>query len=79
MENGCLKEINDKSCYLLLGLDGRSLKNSCLLYHSKGDISGHLTKRYIPLLYLNPTGLLMYSARTFPVYITACIRDALVN
>lgn len=27
---------------------------------------------YIPLLYLNPGGLLMYSARTFPVYITAC-------
>lgn len=28
---------------------------------------------YIPLLYLNPVGLLMYNANTFPVYITACI------
>lgn len=43
-----------------------------IYYHSKLDISGHLTKRYIPLLYLNPGGLLMYSAKTFPVYIMAC-------
>lgn len=40
-------------------------------YHSNLDISGHLTKMYIPLLYLNPDGLVMYSARTFPVYIIA--------
>jgi hypothetical protein len=29
-------------------------------------------KRYIPLSYLNPGGLFMYRARTFPVYIIAC-------
>lgn len=40
-------------------------------YHSKVDMSGHLTKMYMPLLYLNPRGLLTYSARTFPVYIVA--------
>ena len=44
----------------------------CIHYHSKFDTSGHLTNRYIPLLYLNPGGLVMYSARTFPVYIVAC-------
>lgn len=47
------------------------IRNYIISYHSKLDISGHFTKRYIPLLYLNPGGLLMYRARTFPVYITA--------
>lgn len=52
------------------------MENGC---HSKLDISGHLIKRYIPLLYLNPVGLLMYNARTFPVYTTACIFQTLLH
>jgi len=47
------------------------LVNNIGYHHSKLDISGHLRKMYIPLLYLNPGGLVMYSARTFPVYIIA--------
>lgn len=64
-----------QSNILLLSNDIVSLTIQTVMisdYHSKFDISGHLTKRYIPLLYLNPGGLLMYSANTFPVYMTAC-------
>ena len=43
-----------------------------IYYHSNLAKSGHLIKRYIPLSYLNPGGLLIYIARTFPVYIIAC-------
>lgn len=34
-------------------------------------MSGHLRNKYIPLLYLNPTGFPKYNDRTFPGYIAA--------
>lgn len=43
------------------------------IYHSYGDTSGHLTNRYIPLLYLNPGGFFMCSERAFPGYRAAWI------
>lgn len=41
-------------------------------YHSNVDTLGHLTNKYIPLLYVNPGGLLIYNASTFPGCIAAC-------
>ena len=43
------------------------------IYHSYTEISGHLTKRYIPLLYLNAGGFFMCNESAFPGYIAACI------
>lgn len=47
-------------------MKGFSKENGPQKYHWKGETAEQLTNTYCPLLYLNPWGLDIWMARTFP-------------